>query len=138
VPKLLVASQTKVVEVVVDEAGALLPSVPVVSVEASVEHLWDLAAALSSPPVTAWCVERSLGSGLSADAVRLSAKLLLEVPLPTDRRAWTWAAKTLRAVPGAADRRQTLLDYARLSCQAFRVPDGELDALLAWWSHRLP
>lgn len=138
VPKLLVASQTKVVEVVVDEVGALLPSVPVVSVEASVEHLWDLAAALSSPPVTAWCVERSLGSGLSADAVRLSAKLLLEVPLPTDRRAWTRAAKTLRAVPGAADRRQTLLAYARLSCQAFRVPDGEVDALLVWWSHRLP
>ncbi|MET0914452.1 MAG: N-6 DNA methylase [Acidimicrobiales bacterium] len=138
VPKLLVASQTKVVEVVVDEVGALLPSVPVVSVEASVEHLWDLAAALSSPPVTAWCVERALGSGLSADAVRLSAKLLLEVPLPTDRRAWTRAAKTLRAVPGAADRRQTLLDYARLSCQAFRVPDGEVDALLVWWSHRLP
>ena len=96
VPKLLVASQTKVVEVVVDEAGALLPSVPVVSVEAPVEHLWDLAAALSSPPVTAWCVERSLGSGLSADAVRLSAKLLLEVPLPTDRRAWTRATKALR------------------------------------------
>ena len=49
VPKLLVASQTKVVEVVVDEAAGLLPSVPVVSVEAPVEHLWDLAAALRHP-----------------------------------------------------------------------------------------
>ena len=127
VPKLLVASQTKVVEVVVDEAGELLPSVPVVSVEAPVEHC-GTCAALSSPPVTAWCVERSLGSGLSADAVRLSAELLLEVPLPTDRRRWT-RAKTLRAVPGAADRREALLDYARLSCQAFRVPDGDVDAL---------
>jgi hypothetical protein len=83
-------------------------------------------------------VERTLGSGLSADAVRLSAKLLLEVPLPTDRRAWTRATKALRAVPGAADRRQTLLDYARVSCQAYRVPDGEVEGLLAWWSGRLP
>ena len=138
VPKLLVASQTKVVEVVVDDAGALLPSVPVVSVEAPIEHLWDLAAALSSPPVTAWCVERSVGTGLSADAVRLSAKLLLAVPLPTDRRAWTRATKALRAVPDALDRRAALVDFGRLSCAAYRVDEGGADGLLAWWSHRLP
>jgi hypothetical protein len=138
VPKLLVASQTKVVEVVVDEAGALLPSVPVVSVEAPVEHLWDLAAALSSPPVTAWCVERSLGSGLSADAVRLSARLLLEVPLPPDRRAWTQATQALRAVPTAPDRRQALLDFGLISCRAYRVEEGGVDGLLGWWSRRLP
>lgn len=138
VPKLLVAGQTKVVEVVVDEAGALLPSVPVITVEAPADRLWDLAAALSSPPVAAWAFERALGSGLSADTIRLSAKLLLEVPLPTDRRAWTRATKALRSVSTAPDRHQALVDYGRLACRAYGVEDGRPDELLAWWSRRLP
>ena len=126
VPKLLVASQTKVVEVVVDETGDLLPSVPVISVEAPVEHLWDLAAALSAPPVTAWVLERTVGSGLSADAVRLSAKLLLRVPLPTDRAAWTAATEALRA--GDLDA------YAPLACRAY----GADDSLIGWWRGSAP
>jgi hypothetical protein len=88
--------------------------------------------------VTAWCVERSLGTGLSADAVRLSAKLLLEVPLPADRRAWTRATKALRVAAGASDSHRALFDYGRLSCEAYRVAESDVDALLAWWSHRLP
>jgi len=130
VPKLLVATQTKVVEVVVDEAGELLPSVPVISVEAPADRVWDLAAALSSPPVTAWLLERTIGSGLSADAVRLSARLLLEVPLPTNADAWTVATHALRA--------GDLTRFGRLACQAYRVDEAEVDGLLSWWSARLP
>ena len=126
VPKLLVATQTKAVEVVVDEAGELLPSVPVVSVEAPADRLWDLAAALTAPPVTAWVLERTIGSGLSADAVRLSAKLVLQIPLPTDRRAWTAATKALRA--GDLER------FAPLACRAYGVDE----ALVPWWRSRLP
>ncbi len=132
------AGQTKVVEVVVDEAGLLLPSVPVIAVEAPSEHLWDLAAALSSPPVAAWAFERALGTGLSADTIRLSAKLLLEVPLPTDRRAWTRATKALQAVNAAPDCHEALVAYGALACHAYRVDDGGADGLLAWWSRRLP
>jgi len=141
VPKLLVAGQTKVVEVIVDEAGALLPSVPVITVEAPADRLWDLAAALSSPPVAAWAFERALGTGLSADTIRLSAKLLLEVPLPTDRRAWTRATAALRASADLVepdDRRAALVAYGRQACRAYRVDDGGDDGLLAWWSRRLP
>jgi hypothetical protein len=129
-PKLLVATQTKVVEAVVDEDGELLPSVPVISVEAPAERLWDLATALMAPPVTAWLLERTIGSGLSADAVRLSAKLLLDVPLPTDRRAWTAARTALQH--GDLDR------FARQACRSYRIPEAEVDGLLAWWSARLP
>jgi len=138
VPKLLVAGQTKVVEVLVDEAGELLPSVPVIAVEVPAEHLWDLAAALSSPPVAAWAFERAVGTGLSADTIRLSAKLLLEVPLPNDRRAWTRATKALQAVGAASDRHGALVAYGRLACRAYGVDDGGPDGLLAWWSRRLP
>lgn len=138
VPKLLVAGQTKVIEVVVDETGVLLPSVPVIAVEAPADRLWALAAALSSPPVAAWAVERALGTGLSADTIRLSAKLLLEVPLPTDRRAWTRATKALQEVGGAADPKAALVAYGRHACRAYGVDEGGADGLLAWWSRRLP
>jgi hypothetical protein len=125
VPKLLVATQTKVVEVVVDETGELLPSVPVISVEAPADRLWDLAAALSAPPVTAWVLERTLGSGLSADAVRLSATLVTQVPLPTDEAAWSDATAALRA--GDLDA------FAPLACRAYGTED-----LSDWWRSRLP
>ena len=116
----------------------LLPSVPVISVEAPAQHLWDLAAALASPPVAAWAFERALGTGLSADTIRLSAKLVLEVPLPTDRRAWTRATKALRAVSASPNRHEALVAFGRLACRAYRVDDGGADGLLAWWSRRLP
>ncbi len=124
VPKLLVATQTKVVEVVIDEAGVLLPSVPVISVAAPARRLWPLAAALMSPPVTAWALQRAIGTGLSADALRLSASLLRDVPLPTDDRAWSAATNVLRAGDLAA--------YAPLACRAYAADPSLAD----WWLAR--
>ena len=53
VPKVVLATQTRVVEVLVDETGSIWPSVPVVAVVAEPEELWRVAAALASPPVCA-------------------------------------------------------------------------------------
>jgi N-6 DNA Methylase len=122
VPKVLVASQTRVIEAVVDEVGAWLPSVPVIAVEAAPDRLWDLAAALLAPPVSAW----ALGTGLSSDTLRVSAKLVLDIPLPTDPVAWSTATHALRAGDLAA--------YGRLACRAY----GADEALADWWSSRLP
>ena len=54
VPKVLVASQTKVIEAVVDEAGRAVPGTPVVSVEPTDPEVdvWHLAALLTSPVAT--------------------------------------------------------------------------------------
>lgn len=137
VPKLLVASQTKVVEVVVDEDGTLLPAVPVIAVEAPAERLWDLAAALSAPAATAWVFERALGTGLSADTVRLSARLLLDLPLPASRAAWADATTALRRAAEATDvesRRAALVDYGVLAGRAYGVDEDVAD----WWAARLP
>ncbi len=49
VPKLLVGTQGKVVEAVVDEDGAWLPSVPVISVMPAVGDLWRVLAVLLAP-----------------------------------------------------------------------------------------
>jgi hypothetical protein len=96
VPKVLVAMQTRVIEAVVDADGAWLPSVPVVTV---VPHdagdLWHVGAVLCAPAVSAWAASTYLGVALAPTAIKLSARQVLEVPLPN--RSWDDAATALRA-----------------------------------------
>lgn len=126
VPKLVVATQTRVLEVAVDEAGTWLPAVPVLSVEADAERLWPLAAALSSPAVTAWALDRATGTALATDAVRVTADLVRSAPLPTDEAAWAEATAAFRA--------GDLSRFAEAACRAHEVAP----ALAAWWVDRLP
>ncbi len=96
-PKVLVASQTRVIEAVVDADGRLLPSVPVVSVEPTdASDLWRVAAALLSPVASAWMLHDRAGSGLSDDTMRVSARSVTGVPLPTDPVRWDEAAELVR------------------------------------------
>jgi N-6 DNA Methylase len=113
VPKLLVATQTRVVEAAVDASGSWVPSVPVVAV---VPHdpadLWRVAAAVASPAATAWLLGRAPGTALARDAIKVAAPDLLALPLPADPGAWDEAAAAARAVttgpasewPAARDR----------------------------------
>lgn len=130
VPKVLVASQTRVVEVVVDTAGILVPSVPVVAVAADEADLWAVAAALLAPPVSAWALARGAGTALAADAVKLSAKQVLEIPLPVDHGRWRAASQALstgdEGSPAA---------FGAAMCQAYGLAAD--DAVLAWWIGRL-
>jgi N-6 DNA Methylase len=99
VPKLLVATQTRVVEAAVDASGSWVPSVPVLAV---VPHdpadLWRVAAAVASPAATAWLLGRAPGTALARDAIKVAAPDLLDLPLPADRRAWDEAAAAARTV----------------------------------------
>jgi GNAT superfamily N-acetyltransferase len=82
VPKVLVASQTRVVEAVADQRGDVVPVTPTIAVlPARGDDLDLVVAALVSPPVAAWMRRRRAGSGMSAAAVRIGAADLLEVPL---------------------------------------------------------
>ncbi|HXH56752.1 hypothetical protein [Iamia sp.] len=116
-PKVVVAPQTRVVEAAVDIDGRFVPGVPLVAVEPlapgratlwDVENtdggpidvellLWMVAAALSAPPVTAWALRESAGTARGGDALKLSARQVLSVPLPSDRGRWEAAARALRA-----------------------------------------
>ena len=73
-----------------DHDGTWVPCTPAVSVvptdPADVDRV---AAVLCAPPVAAWALRRAVGTGLSPDAIRVSAGLLADAPLPTDARAWT-------------------------------------------------
>jgi hypothetical protein len=138
VPKVVVASQTRVVEAAVDEAGAWLPSVPLVSVTGPVDRLWHAAAALLSPVTTAAVLRREAGTALATDHLKLGAPQVRALPLPREGPAWDAAAAAVRAATGAtgpAARRAALVDAAVASCAAYGVPT---DGLVDWWASRLP
>ena len=139
VPKLLLATQTRVIEVVVDEAGVLLPSVPVITVTTHGISLWHAAAALMSPPITAWAAARYMGAALSIDALKLSASQVLGLPLPPSSDAWNSAAALIHDASNtsssAPHRKQRLEEAGALMCDAYGVCDA--DQLMNWWRGRL-
>jgi hypothetical protein len=138
VPKVVVASQTRVVEAAVDEAGAWLPSVPLVSVTGPRHRLWHAAAALLSPVTTVCALRGTAGTALAADHLKLGAPLVRELALPADGPDWDAAAAAVRAAASAttpAARHGALLTAAVASCAAYGVP---VDGLVDWWAARLP
>ncbi len=137
-PKVMVATQTRVVEVMVDDLGVAVPCTPVVVVEPhDPAMVWHVAAALTSPVVSAMLVGSAAGSGLSADAIRVSASMLAGTALPPEGPRWDEAALAARAAQQSADAGEPtdLVAVARLCDAAYGVHDEEL---LSWWSARLP
>jgi hypothetical protein len=123
-PKVLLASQTQVVEVAVDGEGAWLPGVPLVAVLAERADLWRLAAALAAPPVVAWAAARTAGTARSRGALKLGAPLVRELPLPVDDAAWAEGAAALEHGDLAA--------FATAMTAAYAVAPQ----VAAWWCER--
>jgi len=135
VPKVMVATQGSVLEGVVDVDGAWLPSVPILVCAPPPDRLWHVLAVLLAPPVVAFAAARYLGTGLSARAIKLSAKQLATLPLPEDRVAWDRGAELARAAQLAdteQDRQQLLVQTAEAMCTAYGVA-GEA---MSWWAER--
>lgn len=142
VPKLLVATQTRVIEAIADEAGALVPSTPVITVlPRDRDDLWRIAAVLLSPVVSAVALQRVGGSALTGDTIKLAAKQVLELPVPRDEQSWNKAADHARRASSAgsdADRLKHLRSAAAASVNAFGIDKAEAEPLLEWWADRLP
>lgn len=131
--KVLLATQSRVLEVLVDDTGDLLPSTPVITLRT--DRPWHLAAALTSPALTALALHRHAGAARSRDAIKLSARQVLALPLPRPGADWDTAARSIRAAHRATDpavRRRHLLACAAAMDRAYGT------ALLHWWSERLP
>lgn len=132
-PKVLVATQTKVIEAVADPEGTLLGSVPVLSVvPEEPDRIWHVLAALHAPAASAWLFRRSAGTALSADACRPTVALLSALPLPEEGPAWDRAATSAR---DASRGEGGLAELGRHADAAYGLDDPEL---LAWWDHRRP
>jgi hypothetical protein len=138
-PKVVVATQSRVVEAAVDRDGTWVPSTPVISVTAPVERLDHIAAVLLAPPVTAWALRRHTGAALVTGAVKLAARQVLEVPVPEGGVAWDAAARLIAEVPDIADgqeRRRLLLAAGERMVAAYGLGRAG-DEVLAWWAERL-
>jgi len=121
VPKVLVATQTRVLEAAPDPDGAWLPSVPVISVVPNdPAAVWPLAAVLTSPVASAWVANRCAGTGLAPTALRPTATLLGGLPLPP--RPWADAVAALRA--------GDVVGCGAAVDAAYGSPD---ESRLAWW-----
>ncbi len=134
VPKLVVATQTRVVEAAVDAAGAWVPSVPALAVVPGPGlGLWHLAAAVLSPAATAWLVRRATGTGLERGALKVAAPDLAALPLPAGAAGDCWDAAADALARFAAGRDPAALDaYLDAIGRAYGTPA----ALDRWWRQR--
>jgi len=133
VPKVLVATQTRVIEAVADPTGAWLPGVPITSITPRTIHahtnpenlIWEIAAVLTSPVATSAAWWASAGSGLSATSVRISPRLIAATP---------WPAGDLRdAVQHLREGRIIQCGYS--VAHAFGI--GVEHPAIGWWESRL-
>ena len=93
---------------------------------------------LLSPVATVWALRHHGGSGMGATSFRLPPSGLRSLPLPAEGAMWDEAAEAARSatLAAGADARGThLMESARLTCQAFGVPD---EPVTAWWAARSP
>lgn len=125
VPKVLLPTQTRVLEPWVDESGLTLPCVPVITLVPkradSSDDLWLIAAILASPVISALARIEVAGAALSAEAIKLSAKQCLDLPLPP-RKTWGELAAAFKKLSAADATAQDLHNFAEVSVRAYDLP----------------
>ena len=132
-PKVLVATQTRVVEAAVDPDGRMVGSVPVIVVRPhDPSRLWHLAAALHAPVISAWMLRRTAGTALSAGACKPTAAQLADLPMPIDADAWDTAAEHAQALARGS------VDWAAFGEAADRAYGTCDPTTRDWWLERLP
>ena len=141
VPKVLVASQTPVIEAIVDAEAELAPSVPVITIEPhDPAMIWHVAAALSAPSTSALMLAEAAGTGLSAKAIRVRAKTLSMIQLPAPGALWDRGAEAARAAQTAwraGDGEAYASSLLKLG-EAMTAAYGGSPDLVRWWIARLP
>ncbi len=135
-PKLLVATQTRVVECFADTGGHLLPSTPLLSVTPMKEtQLWHLMAAVASPAASAWLACVAAGTGLSQTTIRIRASLLADLPMPLPSESWDEGAYLARKMQEERADETVSIRFGEVMNQAY---DADSEELLSWWISRLP
>lgn len=141
IPKIILATQTKVIEVFVDEPGEYIASIPLITVMPNdLSQIWHIAAVLASPVTCALALRNYAGAALSAEAIKISAKQTLTLPIPKPSHAWDTAAALLRDAQNNTDqqkRNDTLIRFAAATLEAFVVPTPQTQGLMTWWMDRL-
>lgn len=136
-PKVLLATQTKVLEAAVDEQGNCLPVTPLISiVPRRPGDVWLIAAILCSPVLSILAASRTAGTGLSRSAIKLSAAQTRDLPLPKDRSANLGERFRSALAVDIKERADAMLSCARHVCNAYGLSDTDADRALRWWRER--
>lgn len=135
-PKVVLPTQSKVLEPLIDVDGRIVPATPVLAIHTTVERLHHVAAVLLAPPVVAWALRRSFGSALSLDAVKLSASQVQELPLPTNREPWDEAATMLSETNPASY--PDALSLAKSVSELMMAAYGAHPEVMEWYESRFP
>jgi hypothetical protein len=134
-PKVLVASQTSVMECFDDHEGLYLPVTPLLSVIPNADTSTTmLAAALSSPVLSALALIRYGCGALHADSIKMSASQLLTLPMPGDRSAWERATTQFE---GYASNVGNARVFGDAICHAYGLAQDDTTRLMEWWLSRL-
>ncbi|MEM8836322.1 MAG: N-6 DNA methylase [Planctomycetota bacterium] len=140
VSKVILATQTRVLEVFVDESGRFVPGIPLITiVPREPSDLWRIGACVASPVASAIAMRRYSGVALSIDAIKLSAKQTLELPIPSDQRTWDEAANAFRKLQNSARsacRDRHLIAFARSSTAAYALDRAAASDVIEWWLAR--
>ncbi len=137
-PKVVLATQSKVLEPVIDTKGSLVPLTPLVSVMCEPGDLALVTAVLLSPPVVALAWQQTFGTAMSVDAVKLAARDVTGLPLPGNRAWWDDAACLLAEVDNATVEGDVTagwalaVEVAELMTKAY----GADRAVFDWWVGR--
>jgi hypothetical protein len=133
VPKVLIATQTKVLEAYPDVSGKMVASIPLLSfVPTDPSNLFRVTAMFLSPTLNARVASEVMGSGLVTHALKLSRDQVLALPLPKEGKSWNEAAKMVEKIVtiGESPTRQEFYEIGKLMCRAY----GDLDdKCLDWW-----
>jgi len=140
VEKVVVATQTKVVEAFVDVDGEYVVLTPMISVmvNAGVE-VWKVGAAIGSPVCSAFAMRHFGGAAMHADALKMSARQVLELPLPVDEDAWLDGAAAFERVHAAGEDgyAAAVVAYGEAMCLGYGVAGLDREELMGWWLGRL-
>ena len=137
-PKVLLATQTKVLEVIPDLDGKLIPSTPVISIECDPQDIWKITAVLSSAAMSAYAFSTTAGSALSSNTIKLSAKQVMNLPLPSESNHWTKASKYAESAFNAKNREEKKKQMLKMSDEINIAYGCDNEILQKWWIHRLP
>lgn len=143
-PKIILATQTRIIEAFVDHLGTWMPTTPLISLTPrdNAPDLDTIAAALCSPVATLVAARRTFGTSMSPRAIKLAAREVLDLPIPIDPARLAPAAASLRQAALAhanadlAGYDAALHAYAHHAVAAYALTPRDQDLTLAWWHAR--
>jgi N-6 DNA Methylase len=141
VEKVVVATQTKVIEAFVDPRGEYAAVTPMISVMTDGSFdVWKLGAAIGSPVCSMFAMRQFGGAAMHADALKMSARQVMELPIPIDERAWDEGTAMFEQLHDAKSDEaygDELRCFGAKMCDAYQVGGRDQDVLMGWWLGRL-